>query len=90
MLIDLTVEGTQLFALSGEQLIFLPLQKPDREPNKDLIIGGPFCIMFLQYAKQRCIIFLSTSVYYHFKDILKWYCVSQWSDFSVLPLTMIK
>lgn len=34
MLIDLTVEGTQLFAVSGQQLIFLPLQKPDREPSK--------------------------------------------------------
>lgn len=34
MLIDLTVEGTQLFAVSGQQLIFIPLQKPDREPSK--------------------------------------------------------
>lgn len=34
MLIDLTVEGTQLFAVSGQQLVFLPLQKPNREPSK--------------------------------------------------------
>lgn len=35
MLIDLTVEGTQFLAVSGQQLIFLPLQKPSREPSKN-------------------------------------------------------
>lgn len=30
MLVDLTVEGIQLFAVSGQKLIFPPLQKPSR------------------------------------------------------------
>lgn len=46
---------------------FFPCRSPIESPVR---IIGPFSIMFPQYDKQRCIIFVSPPLCYLFKDIL--------------------
>lgn len=46
---------------------FFPCRSPVENPVR---INGPFSVMFPQYDKQRCIIFVSPPLCFHFKDIL--------------------
>lgn len=87
MLIDLTVEGTQLFAVSGQQLIFLPLQKPDREPSKTYWSFFYYVSTVWQAKVHYFCFYLSVlPLQGRFKMIL---CLTvKW--LSLLPLTMFK